>query len=60
MGFWDGFGGKNFWWITILSASASVTWRTGGGGGGVKMRYLDFPLKQSVIGSAFSSQAGFE
>jgi len=38
MGYWDGFGGKNFWWITIISAF-----------GGLLGVLFTIPLRRSLI-----------
>jgi uncharacterized oligopeptide transporter (OPT) family protein len=38
MGFWDGFGGKNFWWITIIAAF-----------GGLLGVLFTIPLRRSLI-----------
>lgn len=38
MGYWDGFGGKNFWWITIIAAF-----------GGLLGVLFTIPLRRSLI-----------
>ena len=38
LGYWDGFGGKNFWWITIISAF-----------GGLLGVLFTIPLRRSLI-----------
>jgi len=38
MGYWDGFGGKNFWWITIIAAF-----------GGMLGVLFTIPLRRSLI-----------